>query len=167
MEKLIFTRNGFNELQRVLGEAQQRLNEATQLKAETGADQDGWHDEGWKLGNTQQMMWSKRVEQLQRIAQRCEIVEPSESSDRVAIGNGVEIEYIDDGTVRRFIVEGYLASPGGSQISIYSPLGKALRGAREDDERSVVIAGESRWVRVARIVPPSQAAEFVRADKED
>ena len=63
----IFTRKGYETLVKKIRETEKLLNQAVKLKSEAGVNQDGWHDEGFKLGVTEEMMWSKRLKELQDI----------------------------------------------------------------------------------------------------
>jgi transcription elongation GreA/GreB family factor len=132
------------------------LKEIIQLKAEAHSGQDGWHDEGFQMFQTEEMMLSKRLSELQNLRYNAQIIEPEEQNEVVKIGNGVVIEY-EDGKTLEFILDGYVITPSKNRVSIYSPLGKILQGARKGEERILLIGKTKRVVKVKEIYSPSVA----------
>ncbi|MCD6583088.1 MAG: GreA/GreB family elongation factor [Candidatus Omnitrophica bacterium] len=166
MRSYLLTKKGYELLKKYIRRGEKRLSQAIRLKSEAGVGQDGWHDEGFKLGIAEEMMWSKRLGELEKVLFNAQLVQPREQSERVEIGVGVVIKDAD-GVISKYIVDGYLAEPEKKRISVYSPLGKALLGAREGEERTMVIGRKERTFIIEKIFPPSVAEEKILNDKED
>ena len=156
MGHYIITKKGYEFLKQVKEEAREQLNQATKNKSEAGNGQDGWHDEGFKLGIAEEMKWSKKLADLQKIEQNTSIVEPEEQNETVQLGNGVIIEY-EDGTIKSFILDGYMGFPPPGMISVYSPLGRTLLGSTQGEERILYLDNREVLVQVKEIFPPSKA----------
>ena len=108
------------------------------------------------MGIAEEMMWSKKLGELEKILFNAQVIEPEEQDKRVAIGVGVVIEY-EDGITAKFILDGYLIEPEENRVSFYSPLGRALLGAEEGEERELVIGGRKKIIFVKKIFLPSAA----------
>jgi len=167
MASYLLTKRGYELLKKHIRQAEKRLSQAIRLKSEAGAGQDSWHDEGFKLGIVEEMMWSKRLGELEKVLSNAQLVQPREQNERVEIGVGVVIKDADDGSIDKYIVDGYLVEPEKKRVSVYSPLGKALLGAREGEERTMVIGGKERSFIIEKIFPPSIAEEKILNDKEN
>jgi len=64
MTRYIFTLKRYEELKKLIDKTKERLTRITKTKAEAGSGQDTWHDEGFKMGLVEEMMWSKRLREL-------------------------------------------------------------------------------------------------------
>jgi len=166
MDDYVFTARGYKILQEHIRKTEKRLSQATKSKSEAGAGQDTWHDEGFKLGIADEMMWSKRLGELEKIFSAAQLIRPEEQSEKVRVGVGVLIEY-EDGAIAKYIIDGYLVEPEEQRISVYSPLAKAMLGAKEGDERTVVIGKKRRTFFIERIFPPSIAEREILNREED
>ena len=164
MNKYIFTERGYYYLRKTIRETEKKLKEVTKAKAEAGLGQDGWHDEGFKLGIAEEMMWSKRLGELEQILHNAQVVKPEEQNKRVQVGVGVIIEY-ENGTANEFIIDGYLIGITDRRISVYSPLGKVLLGAIEGEKRILVIGKEKKEIFVKKIFSPSTAEKRILGGK--
>ena len=163
MEKHIFTQRGYNALKEAVGNTAKRLAKVTRDKADAGSGQDGWHDEGFKIGVVDEMMWSKRLSELQTIMQSATVVSPEEQDRVVKFGNGVTIQY-QDGSIFSFILGGYnigTHNEARPEISIYSPLGKAILGAKTGETRQFQKKGN---ITIKKILPPSRAEEIFQGE---
>jgi len=156
MSKYVFTRIGYNCFNEQLKRVQEHLARATKEKGEAGAGQDAWHDEGHKISLVEEMMWSQRLGCLQEILSDCKIIDPQEQNETISIGNGVVIEYTD-GTIKRFYIEGYVAEPSLNIVSLSSPLGRLLIGARVGDSRTFILGNIRKVFLVKEIILPSEA----------
>jgi transcription elongation GreA/GreB family factor len=163
---IIFTKKEFEELKKSIEEVERKLKEIIQQKSEAFSGQDSWHDEGFKLGIVEEMTWSKRLRELQELLSKAEIVEPEEQNEYVRIGTGVVIEY-EDGSIKRYIVEGYTVTTTPYKLSIYSPLGKVLLNAKVGDERILNVGGKRRKLIVKEIIPPSKVKEIFSELEKD
>lgn len=165
MSKYVFTRRGFEEFKEYYRRVEQTLNRVTKEKSRAGSGQDAWHDEGFKLGIGEEMMWSKRFGELQDIMRNAEIVDSVEQNEIVRIGNGVIIEY-EDGSRRKLILDGYLIEVKNHRASILSPLGRGLIGTKEGSEIKIRIAGKDTLITVLKILYPSEAEEKIAKNND-
>lgn len=163
MAKYSFTQKGYEELEKVIEETKVKLARVIKEKAEAGSGQDTWHDEGFKLGTVEEMMWSKKLGELQKLALNAEIVTPEEQNSLIKIGTGVIVEY-EDGAFGKYIIEGYIIKALKGRVSIYSPLGKSLLGAKKGEVRSVKIGNVERTVTIQKILPPSKAEDIFQTN---
>lgn len=157
MTHYMITPRGLQFLEKAIQKAQAQLTEITKNKSDAGAGQDGWHDEGFQRGIAEEQMWSKKVGDLQKVRNSAHIITPEEQAETVKIGVGVILQYESD-EEEKFLVEGYLVNSGESDLSLYSPLGKAIFGAREGEKRT--FSGK-QLVTIKKIVPPSETATWV------
>lgn len=165
MDGYIFTIKGYRMLRECIFRTEKRLAQVTKLKSESGSGQDTWHDEGFKLSITDEMMWSKRLGELEKLFLTARLIKPEEQNDKVKIGVGVIIKY-EDGTIVEYVIDGYLVEPEEGRLSIYGPLGRALLGAEEGDKRTVIIGNKKRIFFIEKIFSPS-VAETRIINKED
>lgn len=162
MEKYIFTQKGYDVLKETIENTAKILAKVTRDKANAGSDQDGWHDEGFKIGVADEMMWGKRLSELQTIMQNATIVSPEEQNKVVKFGNGITIQY-QDGSIFSFILGGYnigIQDEAKPEISIYSPLGKTVLGAKIKETRHF----QKSSVRIKKILPPLKADEIFQGE---
>ena len=104
----------------------------------------------------EEMMLNKRLSELQNLRYNAQIIEPEEQNEVVRIGNGVVVEY-EDGDILEFILDGYVITPSKNRVSIHSPLGRILQGARKGEERILYVGKIKRVVKVKEIYSPSVA----------
>ncbi len=157
--KYPLTEESYRILQQKIEKLKQKLQEIRSAKAEAHQGQDSWHDEGFKLGSTQERKCSRRIGDYQRILRNAEMFSPEEQDTRVQFGNGVRIRF-SDGTERQFILDGYHLLDG--RISVLSPLGKAIVGSKQGEERTFEVDGEERRVRIEEIILPSTAKKNLK-----
>lgn len=151
----------------VLRTAEESLERATVEKSQAAAGQDTWHDEGFKMGSADEMMWSRRVGDLQKIQFSSFIARLEDQDREVKIGNGVLIRY-SDGSEKKMIMEGYLASRWPGRFSVYSPLGQTLLMARVGDRKALKVTGQpDQNIEVMKIVSPARAVEFLDDVEEE
>ncbi len=131
---IIFTKRGYKRLMEIIKETERKLKQVIKEKAEAGSGQDTWHDEGFRIGVTNEIMWSKRLGELQSLLRSAQVVTPEEQNKVIRIGNGVIVEY-EDGSVFKFILEGHMAGKLEAGVSTYSSLGKIVLGAKIGEER--------------------------------
>lgn len=160
MEKYIFTRKGYKALIQLIKKNEAILKQTTKAKSEAGAGQDGWHDEGFKTGATEEMMWSKRLGELEELCRNAEVVDPIEQNEFVDLGTGVILGQ-EDGKTSKFILEGYNIEGLEGRLSIHSPLGQAILGAKKGEKRSLLIGGNEKLIIIQKIIPPSKAGELI------
>lgn len=152
---IVFTKAGYEEIRQLVKRTEKALREASRSKNEAASGQDGWHDEGYKIGVGEEMTWSKRLGELQEMLFGAEIIEPEEQDNCVQIGNGVVIQY-SDGSTFEFILEGYWVGSLENRVSVYSPIGQVLLGAKKGEKRALKSDKEGA-VTVINILSPSSA----------
>jgi hypothetical protein len=160
MAKYILTKRGYESLVASIKYVEQRLSEAIATKSDGGSGQDGWHDEGFKIGVVDETMWSQRLGALEEIYRNAEIVYPREQNDIVDFGVGVVLED-DAGKISKFILEGYNIEGLDGILSASSPLGQAVMGSKKGEKVSFRVGKSEKMVIVKEIVPPSKAEELI------
>ncbi len=165
MKKVLFSKRGFDEFKLFFDRIKKTLNETTKEKSDCGGGQDGWHDEGFKLGIGTEFMWSQQFGGLQDIMERREIVIPVEQNNKVLFGNMVILED-EDGNKRKVIIDGYLIEPGGIRASYQSPLGSKLLGKVEGDEIIITVGSEKKKYEIIGIQSPSEADKFLEENSD-
>ncbi len=153
------TKREYEELEKAIIETEKKVNRAIKEKADSGSGQDTWHDEGFKQNLVEEAMWRQKLKELKKTRNSLIIIEPEEQDEVAEIGNGVEVEY-ENGETFKFILEGLNVSGKMSNLSIYSPLGKAVWRAREEDKVKVNIGHKEHEVIVKNIIFPSKAKEI-------
>lgn len=120
-------------------------------------DTSGWHDNFAFEENQRQMhQLARRVRDLERIQVLAEEVPLLiEEPPRAFLGASVTWCYEDEPDTERVVwIAGYNdGRPEQGRIAYNSPLGKALVGAQEGDERDVVVGGRRRRVLVLELGP--------------
>lgn len=137
------------------------LDETTKFRAESGAGQDHWHDEGFKLGIGQEKMWDRRYLDLKAILNNCIVQTPVDQDERVLLGSGVLL-VTEDGEERYYILEGYYVGKEKNRATIGSPLGQAVLGKEIGDEVGYVVEGRRMSFEISAIIKPSEAASWRR-----
>lgn len=155
-----FTQKGYQILLRKIDEAGKELKKAVELKATSGASQDGWHDEGFKLAQTEEFLWQKRISELKQLASNADVIEPAEQNETVELGTGVILEF-EDGNISQFILEGFSVESIERWLSIHSPLGEAILGAKKGERRNFQVGKNKKTVTIKNILPPSKAEEII------
>lgn len=156
--KMIFSQEGYRALQEAIEKAKEELDKVRHNKGEAGRGQDTWHDEGFKLGTMKEFTYSKRLGELQVLAREAKIIDSiklEEQAETVKFGNGVVLEE-EDGSIRKFVLEGYRVDAPHGHISVQSHLGKALILAKVGEKRSFAVEGSQRIVKIIKIIPPSR-----------
>jgi transcription elongation factor GreA len=86
----------------------------------------------------QQSMIEGRIEEIEAILKKARVIEEPKSRDKVTIGAHVEVEVEGDKEEYQ-LVSSAESDPASGHISIESPLGKALLGAKVNDKVEVPI----------------------------
>jgi len=157
--KYLFTPQRLAELESMIAEVKKKADQAARIGYESASEQDGHHDEGYQLSLQQTAMLDRRLRDLVDVRRNTEIVTPAEQDQQVQFGNGVELVY-PNGEVARFIVEGYVFGSSKNRLSIHSPLGRAITGAKRGDEVSFKVDDRTITVIVGKISLPNQAERF-------
>ena len=154
MPDYLFTRFGMRLLEDAILEVQEKLKAASLEKGEEASGQDSWHDEGYKLANVNEMMWSQRYHELKAILAQAKLIVPREQNEEVSIGNGVRFR-CEDGETEHCVLDGYLIKTVPNRVSYLSPLGRALLHAAKGGRVTFAGGGRTRSVAVEEIFAPS------------
>jgi len=166
MAHYTFTKKGYQILLKKIDEAEKELKKAIELKATSGVSQDGWHDEGFKLAQTEEFLWQKRTGELKQLASNAEVVEPIEQNTTVELGAGVILEY-ENGNTSKFILEGFAVEALEGRLSIHSPLGQAILGARKGEKRNFQVGKNKRSITIKKILLPSVAETLFQEETKN
>lgn len=152
----LFTREQFEELEKIIFRTQKEIDKIVREKGEIAQESAGdrWHSAEFMSAYVEEARLRKRLTRLNWLLNTGKIIEPKEQNKKVAIGNTVIIEY-ENGSQRKIILEGYLVSSKENQASIYSPLGKALNGAKRGQTKIVKIGKQKHKIKIIEILPPS------------
>lgn len=163
----VFSEDGYKKLQKLIGSTRKKLDEVSKEKSEAHKGQDSWHDEGFKIGIYRELLWSKRLSELQGISNQARVILNSEiinQNEFVNFGVGVVIEY-ENGKEEKFIISGYQLCQQKDprnvrHIYVYSPLGKAIFKACVGEERVYEVGDKKFRVKITKIVAHSSLDKF-------
>lgn len=158
----LITPNEHQLLVNKLQEAEQRCKSTMREGLESGGEQDGHHDEGFQLSIRESAVAARQVEELRSLQSNVKIFEPIEQSETARIGNGVQIVFSDQ-TRANYILEGKVIDANQAEIklSIYSPLGRAILGAKIGEQRQFNSPKHgTQTFTITHITPPSAAVNF-------
>lgn len=159
MEKYYFTERGFREFMSNYNSVKKELDDATANKAAAGAGSDTWHDEGFKIGIGEEMMWSKNFGKLQQIKDKAVVIIPVEQNKKVLLGNGV---ILSDGSKDVFLlIDGYLSKASKNRASLYSPIGKNILNKIVGEEIVFKIGNDTKKFLLKEIILPSEALKRI------
>ena len=161
------TAKTFEKLRGMRDAAAAAANSAATQGYQAGAEQDGYHDEGFQLGRKESEFSGSRYNQLNAILKDCQVVTPEEQANEVQLGNGVVLEFKKDDYLCA-VVEGAAFTMGEVEvISSKSALGLAIMGAQVGQSRNYNIRGRAATVIIKKIFPPSAAYELVAAEQKN
>ncbi len=158
----LITPNEHQLLLNKLQEAEQRYKSTMQEGLVSGGEQDGHHDEGFQLSIRESAVAARQVEELRSLQSSVKVFEPIEQFETARIGNGVQIVFSDQSSAK-YILEGKVIEANRDEIklSIYSPLGKAILGAKIGEQRQFSSPKHgTRIFTVTHITLPSAATNF-------
>lgn len=161
MAQYIFTRKGYEALLALMHRTEEMLGKAIKLKSDSGSGQDGWHDEGFKIGAVEETMWSRRLGELEDLCRNARVIDPKEQNEIVDLGTGVIIEY-ENGSISEFILEGFAIETLDNRLSIHSPLGDAILGAKKGEKRVFQVGNNKKTVTIKEILPPSVSESVLK-----
>jgi len=152
----ILTPTEVTKLKELIQEATQDTTKVIREGFESGASQDGHHDEGYQLSKRQGAVADRRVAELHAILNGAKIVIPVEQRTEVRLGNQVHVRI---GSERRSVTicgyAGVYSTPGF--VSVASPLGRALLGRKVGECAEADLPQGRVEVEVLEILPPSAA----------
>lgn len=138
-EKIVLTRDGYDEIQRELNEIMtvkrpaviDRIREARQLGdlSENFDYQDAKHV---------QALLEARIKELKTILQHASVVDCLDNNGCIGIGSKVIVKDLEEGFEDEYMIVGPTeSSPAEGKISLESCVGSALMGHKEGDEVAV------------------------------
>ena len=152
---ILFTKKQLEELKKIILRTEKDLKKALIKKGEVATDSagDGWHSAEFMSAYVEEVGVRKRLSELKRLAVQAKIIEPEGKTEKVDIGNKVLIEY-EDGSKEKIVLEGYLVKPKDGLASIYSPLGRVLKGAKERQTKTFKVEGKKKRIKILKIFLP-------------
>ncbi len=164
-DRYVFTPGGIRRLNRRIHDARaayQAICDDNPAALESG-DTSGWHDNFAYEENQRQMhQLARRVRDLERIQTVAEEVPTLVGApERAWLGARVTWCFAETPDTRRVVwIAGYDdGEPGLGRVSYNSPVGAALVGSQEGDERDLVIHGRRRQIEVLAIGPTPPGAD--------
>lgn len=162
----IMTPRGYADLKETLSKMEERLSLVLDEKACSREIFD------FSEVIVEEMKLRGLIEGIKNLIMCAQVIEPEEQDVVVRIGNGVIIEIIeheDESTLRflGFVLEGYTRDSDDGRVSIFSPLGKLILGAKKGEKRVLSLKNGKRVVCIKQIFPPSKAEEAIFQSKEN
>ena len=151
----VFTKKQFAQLEKKILRTQRELDKILKKKGEVAGSSagDGWHSPEFMATYVEEVELRKKLSDLRNLASGAKIIKPKEQNERVAIGNEVIIKH-EDGSQEKIILEGFITTPKENLVSIYSPLGKVLKGAKKGQTKVVEIEGRKKKIKILEILSP-------------
>jgi len=147
-QEILFSSEGYEQLVRAIEGAKKKLEEIGQEKREL-MGKDIWENGELRGLLEEEKKWVQELANLEELLQRAKVAdEPSD--DRVGIGTKVRLEFFElekeEGGqhIIEGIVDGYQITFEKGRISYLSPIGKAIYGAKDGEERMVKLV-QGRW----------------------
>lgn len=154
----LITAEGHAKIQADIADLQERLRKVRADKAEAVSETaNAWHDNAsYEIAQTEEHLLLQRIADLEGLLKRSTLVDPElASGDQVRLGSRVEIAFDEDDTMIVTIRGVGETNLNAGIISSSSPLGSAILGAREGDERRFSPGGKAtdeRPVKIVRII---------------
>ena len=152
--RYFFTPKRFADLKAMVQRARKKADDIAGSGYQSGAEQDGHHDEGYQLSLRETFVHDSIANNLATVLANAEIVEPVEQNGSVQFGNMVEIIY-QDGDTENYLIESFVLPGSENSLSMDSPLGKAILGAKSGETISFIADSRKITVTIGQIFPPS------------
>lgn len=152
----LFTKQQFEELEKGIASTIEELEKVLMEKGEAGATTiDSWDSSAFQIAFQEETRLRKRLNELKNLAANAKIIRPREQNEKADIGNTVIIEY-ENGSREKFVLDGYviIINPAENRISIYSPVGSILKGAKKGQTKMVELGGQKQKIKILEILPP-------------
>lgn len=155
MTRVLLTADGAEklreELKRLKSVERPRVIEAI---AEARAHGDLSENAEFDAAKDQQGFIEGRISELENQLSRAEVIDPAKlnAGGKVVFGARVDLYDVDDDSEASYQIVGELeADLGSGQISVTSPIGRALIGKHEGDEVEVQTPGGTRSYEVVKV----------------
>ena len=101
---------------------------------------------------TEQGKLYSKIAELRNILENAEVIETRETTNLIALGSKVKVEYIDDGSFEEYMVVGSQeANPAQGRISDESPFGRGLMGRSVGEVVSIMAPSGELQFKIASI----------------
>jgi len=155
---ILMTQKGYEDLSRKLAQLEKELERLLLYKGKEaiGAG-DHWHDNPTLyLTEMQERALLRQIADLRDRLSKAQIVKPAEDSNVVDVGLSVVLQF-EDGSIECFELLGHEnGNPSRGTVSLLSPLGKAILGARVGEVREYQVGSDIHKVVVLKISGPSE-----------
>lgn len=133
------SKKGFEKLKKELDDLKRERPEVIQAIKEAREERDLRENAGYEAARERQSMLEARISHLESRLPKCNVIDIKEmEGDKVAFGATVEIEDLDTGEVKCYILLGPdEADFKQGSISVYSPLAQGLLGKRVGEEAEI------------------------------
>jgi len=148
------TQEGLEKIDREIAELEERLACTRHEKGEAAQMGNVWHDNfAFESLEQQERMLVKQLTEKKAFRHRAQVVNASPAAVSVIeIGSTAELQF-EDGTVMTLTIRGTgEGDPTNGVISYQSPVGKAILGAIEGEERIYHAGGRERCVIILKIL---------------
>jgi len=165
---LIITEKQKKLLEKKLQSLERKFKNAVREEAKNMIGKDGWDawdDEGYNAGLIKSNLIGSKIDRFIKVAQDAEVIIPEEQDQKVQIGNVVKLRH-DDGSELLYVIEGYIVTNSIPCISIYSPVGEAIEGAKVGETRKFVVGDKTRQITVLKIYPPSSTDSLIPPEQQ-
>lgn len=149
----IFTKKQFQALEKIIKRTENDLSRTLKDKTGTSTLGDSWHGTPFRVAYVEELQLRKRLADLKKRKNNAEIIEPKKQNKEVLIGNKAVIER-ENGKKEKLILDGYIIKPAPNLFSIYSPLGKKIKGAKKGQTKIVEIGGRKQKIKILEILNP-------------
>ena len=149
-----FLREDFEKLQAAIDEAEQRArNHGREMGISCDEGAETFHDNfAYEDSERRYKMWARRLKKLVEVRNAAQVIDPTDDTDRIAIGRTFTLLDFENDERRTFRVGSYISfDEKKTTISYRSPLAKSLIGAFEGEIRSGRINGEERCFKIVKV----------------
>ena len=156
MEKDVpLTRDGYEKLKQTLEELETvKRREVADRIREAREFGDISENSEYDDAKNEQALLESRILRLKEQLRSARVVDTSDvSTDVVAVGTKVKVEYVDDGDKVEYVIVGSAeADPAQNKLSNESPVGKALLGHKKGETVTVQLpSGKARELKITKI----------------
>ena len=146
------TREGLEQLQKMIHELENKANEISRQRAEAAGVGGDWHDNfAFEQLIRDEQLIGQQIRELRKKLSSAAIINNGTLKGKVEIGTIVEIEF-EDGERELFtLTDPQMADPSRGAISYASPLGSTILGAHEGDKKIYSVGKKKFHVKIVKI----------------
>uniref|UniRef100_A0A831Z359 Transcription elongation factor GreA/GreB C-terminal domain-containing protein n=1 Tax=candidate division WWE3 bacterium TaxID=2053526 RepID=A0A831Z359_UNCKA len=148
-----FLREDLEDLDIRIAELRSWLENTAQSIGQSAGGEGAWHDNfAFEEAHRQHSMHTKRLEELQKIRDQAQLVDPEVSTEAIAIGKTVTIIDEETDEARSFQIGSYMIlDKHRTAVSYAAPLAQLIYGARIGEVREGVIGGTLKRYKIIEI----------------